>query len=291
MEVTKQLAKPIINFFKMFSGEEKPQLTIPEVNNVFGFYSPTGGTGVSTLVVNLATVLASRKKVAVLDLDLFHPALFRYFIVDGGGEDFKLQHDIYDKFIAAGEPVVSFGHKTCVQNVTLFTSLPEADIIRYCKMDYHGICACIKDLSRTYDCVLIDIKGNLLQESVIAAIETSTRVYTFIRPTAADLENAYKDMAILSLYSFGAKTKNLIQSPVGTAPIDAAEIKKVYNMDSILAIPYVKKVEDIGYNYDIFVRADGGSDKHAKKYLACVTWLAERIVNYGLEEVEVNVSE
>lgn len=291
MDVKKQIAKPIIDFFKIFSGEEKPQLTIPEVNNVFGFYSPTGGTGVTTLVVNLATVLASHQKVAVLDLDLFHPALFRYLIIEDGDEDAKLQHDVYDKFITEGGNIVSYGHKTCVQNVTLFTTLPEADILRYCKMDYHGICTCIKDLSKVYDYVLLDVKGNLVQESVIAAIETATRMYTLIRPNVADLENAYKDVSLLSLYSFGAKTKNLIQSPVSDAPMDAAEIKKDYNMDSILAIPYVKKVEDMGYNYDIFVRADGGSDKAAKKYISCITWLAERIANYGLEEVSVNVTE
>lgn len=291
MEVAKQLAKPIIGFFKMFSGEEKPQLITPEVNNVFGFYSPTGGVGSTTLIVNLATVLASHKKVAVLDLDLFHPALFRYFIVDGGGEEYKLQHDIYDKFVAEGGAIINYGHRTCVPNVTLFTTMPEADIPRYCKMDYHGICTCIKDLSEAYDYVLVDIKGTLVQESVLAAIETSTRIYTLIRPNAADLENAYKDTAILSLYSFGAKTKNLIQSPVGARPMDATEIKRDYNLDSILAIPYVRKVEEMGYNYDIFVRADGGSDKAAKRYIACVTWLAERIANFGYEEVSINGAE
>ena len=290
MEVTKQLTKPIVNFLKLFSGEEKPQLVVPEVNNVFGFYSPSGGVGVTTLIANLAAVLATNSKVAILDLDVFHPGLFRYFIIENTDKCDQLEHDIYDKFLAGSGNIASYGHKTIVDNITLYTCMPEADIVRYCKMDYEGICTCIKDLSKVYDYVLIDIKGTFLQETVLAAIETSTRVYTLIHPTIADIENAYKDLRILSAYSFGAKTKNIIQSPVSSAPLDAGEIKKYYKMDSILAIPYVKKVEEMGYNYDIFVKADGGSDKAARSYIKCITWLAERIANYGLEEVTVDVS-
>lgn len=288
-KIGKQIAAPLVSFMKSLSGEEKSKLIIPEVNNVFGFYSPTGGTGVSTMIVNVAAILASSKKVAVLDLDVFHPSLFRFLMTEED-ENTSLKFDIYDKFIAEGTPAPQFGHKTRVDNITLFTCLPEADIIRWCQIDYHGIKACIKELSRLYDYVLIDIKGNLVQEPVLAALEMSTRVYTFIRPCIGDLESVYKDSMLLNTYSFGAKTKNIIQSPVEDNPGNEKLVQE-YDLNLVCNVPFVKKVRDHGYNYDIFVLADGGSDKYARSYIEVCKWLADRIANYEIEEVTYDVSE
>lgn len=269
-----------MNVFKTLSGDQVKPLTPNRFQNVFGFYSPTGGTGVTTFIANLAVVLASQKKVALLDLDLYYPSLFRFFMKEDS-EETTLRYDILEKFLAEGNDVSNFGHETSVPNVTLFSAAPEADITRLCNISISGVKTCIQELSASYDYVLIDIKGNLNQESVTTAIENSTRVYSFIRPCVSDIERICKDTDILKTYSFGAKTQNIILSPVKT-PFDGNSLEE-YGLKFVLSIPYIKQVEDVGYNYDLFVNVNGGASKSSQAYIQCCQYLAERIVNYELE--------
>lgn len=283
MKLVEQLITPLVEVFQTFSGEQRDELAVPTITNVFGFYSPSGGTGVTTFIVNLATVLAQHKKVAILDLDILHPSIYQY-MVKPDDKGVYIHEDVTEKFMAAGADVVKYSTDTVVHDVKLFSCLPEGDIVKYCELDYGAIRSCIADLSHIYDYVLIDIKGNLMQETVVAAIESSTRVYTFIRPWMSDVVRVRKEIALLKRYGFGAKLKNIIQCPISSSPIDANILKEA-GLVNTLGIPYVKKVEDVGFNFGIFVLADGGSDKYAKNYISCVTWLAERIANYKLEEV------
>lgn len=283
MKLVDQVIAPLLAVFQTFSGEQQNELYVPAITNVFGFYSVSGGVGVTTTVVNLATVLAQHKKVAILDLDLLHPSVYHY-LVKPGNDGLYIHEDITEKFNAAGTDIVKYGTDTVIHNVKLFSCLPEGDVIKYCDLDYDAIRACIADLSRIYDYVLVDIKGDLLQETVVAAIEECTRVYTFIRPWMSDVIRVRKEMALLRRYGFGSRLKNVIQSPVSESPIDPSILSEA-GITHVLSIPYVKKVEAIGFNFGIFVNADGGSDKYAKNYIACITYLAERIANFKLEEV------
>lgn len=280
MALKDQLVDSLLGVFKTFSGDVSKDINTNIYQNIFGFYSPTGGTGLTTFVANLAAVLATHKKVAVLDLDLYYPSQFMYLLEDDGEND-ALCKDILDKFLATGSDITSFGHQSKIPNIMLFSALPDNDITRLCNISYDGVKTCIHELSRLYDYVLIDIKGTLNDEAVIAAIECSTRVYSFIRSSTSDIERLCKITDILSSYNFGAKTQNVIVSPVSSAP-SAKEFSE-YGLNFVMAIPYVKKVEDVGYNFDIFVNVDGGSNKQALAYIECCKYLAERIVNYGLE--------
>ena len=284
MDIKKQLLQPLMSVLKTFSGDETtdPRKAI-QATNVFGFYSPTGGTGVTTFVVNLATVLAEHAKVAVLDLDIFYPSAFR-FLLSETDENSSLHLDVFDKFLASGSDVVSYGHETRVPNVTLFSCLYDADITKYCDINMDGVYECIRQLSQIYEYVLIDINGYLNDEATLAAIESCTRVYSFIRPSSSDLERIYKDTLLLTRYGVGAKTKNIIQTPVGESTLDPQEIIDA-GLLPVMNIPYVKTVENVGYNFDIFVKVDGGSNKASRTYIECCKYLAERIANY---EIEVN---
>ena len=152
MDIIKQLAAPMNSLLKIFSGEKAKELNPIEEQNIFGFYSPSGGTGVTTCVANVATILAASGTVALLDLDIFYPSLFRFFMTE---EDDKtsLAADIFDKFITVGKDITTFGHKTIVDNVVLFSCLRETDIVKYCEVDYANICKTIRELSKLYDYV------------------------------------------------------------------------------------------------------------------------------------------
>lgn len=281
MDIKSQLLKPVMDVLKTFSGDQQTTIRPSRFQNVFGFYSPTGGTGVTTFVANLAAVMASQKKIALLDLDIYYPSLFRFFMSEVD-ENHSLRFDILDKFMAEGSSVIAYGHDTSVPNVTLYSANPDNDITRLCNINVRGVKTCIQELSERYDYVLVDIKGNLNQETVVAAIESCTRVYSFIRPCVSDVERICKDTEILKRYSFGAKTQNIIISPA-TETLDEKELTE-YGLKLVMSIPFVKGVQSIGYNYELFALVDGGSNKAALSYLQCCKFLAERIANYETEK-------
>lgn len=281
MNIKSQLLKPVLEVLKTFSGEQQATVRPSHFQNVFGFYSPTGGTGVTTFIANLATVMASQKKIALLDLDIYYPSLFRFFMSEVD-EEHSLRFDILDKFMAEGSSVIAYGHDTSVPNITLFSANPDNDITRLCNINTRGVITCIQELSDRYDYVLVDIKGNLNQETVVAAMESCTRVYSFIRPCISDVERIYKDTEILKRYSFGAKTQNIIISPA-TETLDEKELSE-YGLKLVLSIPFVKGVESVGYNYELFAQVDGGASKASIAYLQCCKFLAERIANYETEK-------
>lgn len=287
MKLFDQVLSPILEVFHSFSGEQTEELTLPTIKNVFGFYSASGGVGITTFVVNLATVLAAQKTVAILDLDVLHPGIYSY-MVRPDKDGVYIKEDLAERFIAAGQEVVKYSTNTIVNNVKLFSCLPEGDIIKYLNLDYDAIRSCITDLSRLYDFVLVDIKGNLFQDTVVAAIESCTRVYTFVRPWMSDIMRIHKEIALLKRYGFGAKLRNIIQCPVSDTPLDDNTLKEI-GLVPVLKVPFVKRVEDVGFNFKIFVLEDGDSDKYSRSYLRCITWLAERIANFELEEVSANV--
>ena len=288
MKLFDQVLSPIIEVLHSFSGEQTEELVLPTVNNVFGFYSPSGGVGITTFIVNLAAVLAAHKTVAILDLDVLHPGVYNY-LVRPNKDGVYIKEDLTERFIASGQEIVKYSTDTIISNVKLFSCLPEGDIIKYLNLDYDAIRNSITDLSRMYDFVLVDIKGNLFQDTVVAAIDVCTRVYTFIRPWMSDVMRVHKEIALLKRYGFGAKLRNIIQCPVSEAPLEDSALKEI-GLVPVLKIPFVKRVEDVGFNFQIFVLADGDADKYSKSYLKCVTWLAERIANFETEEVSTNGS-
>ena len=280
MNIKQQLITPLVTLIKTFSGTEEIQVNVPDYSNVFGFYSPTGGTGVTTFVANLGYVLASQLKVAIVDFDLYHPALFRFLLDDSDDKTgLHPEADLVDKLITSGANITSFGHTSKYNNITLFTGMPQDDIIKFCELDYNNIVQCIKELSRLYDIVLVDFKGNLAQETVMASIDACTRVFTFIRPLFSDVDSMHKDNDLLIRYGYGKKLTAIVQ----------ANIQKRYLPDSafddedistVMRLPYVKSVEDTGESFDIFYATNAGSSKAGAAYAECCKFMAEYLCNY-----------
>lgn len=279
MNIKKQLLDPIVTLLKTFSGTEDIEVNIPDYNNVFGFYSPTGGTGVTTFVANLAYVLAAQLKVAVVDFDLYHPNLYR-FLLDNSSDSSGLHatSDLVDKLITSGADITSYGHATKFNNITLFTGMPFDDIVKFCELDYNNIFTFIKEASRLYDIVLIDFKGNLAQETVLASIEASTKVFTFIRPILGDADSIHKDNELLARYGYGRRLDSIVQTNIQERYLADSEFPECAKC--IMRIPYVKAVESTGESYDLFYATNAGSSKAGSAYAECCRFMAEYLGNY-----------
>ena len=289
MGIKKQLLEPIVSLLKTFSGTEDIEVNVPDYNNVFSFYSPTGGTGVTTFVVNLAYVLAAQLKVAVVDFDLYHPNMYR-FLLDNTSDSTGLQptSDLVDKLITSGANVTAYSHATKFNNITLFTGMPFDDIVKFCELDYNNILSFIKEISKLYDIVLIDFKGNLAQETVLATIEASTRIFTFIRPLLGDADSVYKDNELLVRYGYGRRLDSIIQSNIQERYLADSELPT--GASCVMRIPYVKAVEATGESYDLFYATNAGSSKAGSAYAECCRFMAEYLGNYERVTLEAEKS-
>lgn len=284
MDIKKQLFEPVVSLLKSFSGTDDTKLLVPTYSNVFVFYSPTGGTGVTTFLANLSYVLGTEVKVAAVDLDLFHPCLHRFLLTeDSAGTSLQPQCDLVDKLITSGAPVASFGHTTKIHNVTLFTGMPQNDVLKFCELDYENILVLFRELSRLYDVVIADVKGSFTQETVLASIEAATRVFTFVRPLISDADSVYKDNALLERYGYGKKLNTIVQTGIQNRYLPDDMFGD--GVECIMRIPYVNSVEETGESFDIFYATNAGSSKAGTAYADCCKFMAEYLVNY--EQLEL----
>lgn len=279
MNIKEQLFRPIVTILKSLSGDNDVTLAVPEYNNVFTFYSPSGGTGVTTFIANLAYVLGTQVKVAVVDMDLFHPCMYRFLLAeDSQGTALQTSSDLVDKLITSGAAVTSYGHSTKIHNVTLFTGMPQNDILKFAELDYANIIELYKELSRLYDIVLADVKGPFTQETVLASIEAATRVFTFVRPIISDADSVYKDNALLERYGYGRKLDTVVQTGIQKRYLPDDMFGD--GVECIMRIPYVTAVEETGESFDLFYATNAGASKAGEAYADCCKFMAEFLVNY-----------
>lgn len=278
---------------KAFSAEDALGSVKNAGDNIFGFYSTSGGNGTTTLVVNIADALRyAKKRVAVIDFDLLHPQCFRYLLFNQEEPPLSM----IDRWINTNTNISEFAGMSEDNFIAVFSARLENDVYELSELSIDAIKQFILDISKIYDFVLIDIHGDLNQECTVACAETCTEIFTLIRPTLGDLENAYKDNLCAINFSLGYCFTNLIQSPVHQLTISDAEIKEFDDISfkNIVNLPYVSAIPRVGQNYELFLLNSNGTDDASVAYRQAVKFLAELILNYhsgktsAIQELNVN---
>ncbi len=247
--------------------------------NIFGFYSPSGGNGVTTLVVNVADALrVAKKRVAVIDFDLMHPQVFRY--LSNGQEECPVS--MLDRWIDTTSDLSEYATMSADSFIATYSARLEDDVYALAELDIVAVTQFIKDVSQIYDYVLIDIHGNLNQETTVAALDSCTEIFTVIRPSSGDLESVYKDNLCTTNYNMGARFTNIIQAPIHQISITKQEFDEYSELPwkMVTNIPYVSEVAFVGQNYGCFVTSDVGTSAPAVAYRQAVKFVAETILNY-----------
>lgn len=272
----KKLFKPLIDLAQKFSYEEPQTLVSQHLeDNLFGFYSPSGGTGVTTVVANVAALLANQNlNIAVVDFDMYYPSLFRYLQED----DQVIKNSLLDIFITPGANIPEFAAPTKYPTLSLYSNTLDEDVYQLAELDVLNVIQFLRDISALYDFVLVDIKGVLNQETTIAAISECYRIFTFVRPLVSDSERIYKDNLILQNYMYGPKVKNVVQTMIRDDEFSAEEFK-TYGFNLLENIPFALAVEKVGANNELFVMGNYGSDKPSQLFRAAIKHIAELIVN------------
>lgn len=274
-----KIRQPLVDIAKSFSYDPEIKAITNSEENIFGFYSPSGGVGVTTLVANLAaTIAASGRAVAVFDCNLMHPQLFRYL----AKEQLEPPTSIADRFVNTAAPLMEFAAFAEKDELAVFSTrlgdVP-ADISQF---DVKVIEAFYRELGESYDYVLIDMHGTLNDETVFAAASVCGKIFTLMRPLEGDCDSVYKDELVAISNQFGSRFLNIIQSPVYDFVFKAQDLKERMEMEPIVIanLPYCQYVARVGANYEVFVKTTAGTDVASQQYRDAIKHIAEVIVNY-----------
>ena len=202
-----------------------------EGSQIVSFYSPKGGTGITTIVVNLAHYLATKaeKKVIVVDLDLRFGDVLTFLkgkpgqtIIEAIGETEVTPENI-QKFIHKGS---DFDYLAAPKKTEL------AELI-----NPNHIKSILWSLEANYDFVLVDLQA-VIDDITINTWELSNLIYLVGQPEIGHLIAARRVIEIMNQFKYPDSKFKLIMNKVGqTGSISAEEIKAFLKKE-IQTLPY-----------------------------------------------------
>ncbi|HNX75669.1 MAG TPA: FHA domain-containing protein [Candidatus Rifleibacterium sp.] len=202
-----------------------------EGSQIVSFYSPKGGTGISTIVVNLARTLCEKgeKKVAVVDLDLRFGDILTYLVGKPGATISEL---IREQEITP-DNIQNFMHKGPGFDYLVApkkTELAELVTAQHIK-------TILWSLEAKYDYVLVDLKTDI-DDVTITAWEASNLIYLVAMPEIGHLLAARKVIEIMNTFKFPETKFKVIMNKVGREGTVSAEEAKSFLKKDVFALPY-----------------------------------------------------
>jgi pilus assembly protein CpaE len=175
-----------------------------EGSQIISFYSPKGGTGISSIIVNLAKVLSkAEKKVAVVDLDLRFGDVLTYSVGKSGLTIVELVNDEQE---ITPESIMQFMHKGPGYDYLQAPKKTElAELV-----NAHHVKNILWSLQSKYDFVLVDLKSEI-DDISITAWEVSNLIYITAVPEIGHLLASKKVIEIMNTFKFPeTKVKQII---------------------------------------------------------------------------------
>ncbi|MDD3147881.1 MAG: FHA domain-containing protein [Candidatus Riflebacteria bacterium] len=202
-----------------------------EGSQIVSFYSPKGGTGISTIVVNLARTIAEKsdKKVAVVDLDLRFGDILTFLVGKPGNSISEL---IREQEITP-DNIQNFMHKgpgfdyLAAPKKTELAELVTAQHVK----------TILWSLEAKYDFVLVDLKTEI-DEVTITAWELSNLIYLVGLPEIGHLLAARRVIEIMNTFKFPESKFKVLMNKVGREGTVSAEEVKSFLKRDITVLPY-----------------------------------------------------
>ena len=212
-------------------------------SRVVAIFSTKGGSGKTTVAVNLAVALQhAGKKVAMVDLDLQFGDVGVFMniprcdtISDLAGEN-VINSGVIESFL--------YKHPSGVRVLCAPVSPELAELVKG-----EHIERIITVLRAEYDYVILDL-APILDDVAITAMEQSDVVYFITNPEIPTLKNTRTCMGILKALGFEKKLR-LILNRDGDNFISSKDVAKSLDMELCMCVPYDMKASSAAINRGI----------------------------------------
>lgn len=202
-----------------------------EGSQIISFYSPKGGTGISSIIVNLARALHdnSEKKVAIVDLDLRFGDILTYSLGKSGLTIIELASENN----VTPENIQSYLHQG-----------PGYDYLQAPKKTEHAELVSAKhvqsilwSLQNKYDFVLVDLKSEIDDISIMAW-ELSNLIYITAVPEIGHLLATRRVIEIMNTFKFPESKVKLLLNKMGREGCISREESKNFLRRDVFTLPY-----------------------------------------------------
>ena len=202
-----------------------------EGSQIVSFYSPKGGAGITTTIVNLAHILSEKsdKKVAIVDLDLRFGDILTFLVGKPGA---TIIEAIREPEITP-ENIQNFMHKGSGFD---YLAAPKKTELAELVTASH-VKSILWSLEARYDFVLVDLKAEI-DDISITAWELSNLIYLVAQPEIGHLLASRRVMEIMNTFKFPESKFKILVNKMGRAgTISEPEVKSFLKKD-ITTLPY-----------------------------------------------------
>lgn len=272
------IASRIATVAKVLSQQEEQTIKSKSFNNVIGFYCPMAGSGVTTMVGNIAVMLAAQKKnVCVVDLNLMFPEQLRYFI-DSKNE--KEMRSVEEKLLRPSIHMRELVNTTKVQGVSLVSTKFSDSIIALIKIREDAVLSMFEELRGMFDYVIVDMGGSdIAYETTTVAFDMCDYIYTVTSPQLGVINSILKINNFLVEANFGTKLTRVLQNQIKDKPFKSKEFKQL-GLSLLADMPYSEEIRQIGARFQFCCMSSSGS-KTLSAYLSVLSILCKNIIQMG----------
>ncbi len=207
-------------------------------SRVVSVFSPKGGTGKTTIAVNVASAIAGMgRKAAIIDLNL-DCACVTLFL------DMQAKDTVAELSQERGTLTMDALRTYTVQHYSGLTVLagpnsPEDGEF----VQARSVEAAIAVMRPFFDCIVIDLPANF-EEHTLTALENSDLVFVVLQPDIASVKAAHTAMTILNSLRMGDKTKYIYNKSAKNTFLGIKDTRKALGRDPDYVLPFDDQTAD-----------------------------------------------
>lgn len=274
--VTKEDSKTVFtdglnDVISKFSPPKVIKPYVPLYRNVYAFYSPVGGTGVSSFIAHVANTLhTDTTKVCILDLNINFPVVASYFC------DVPSEKSIHRAFRVnnpeIGDYVIANNSAPYVCSACYNLAMRE-----YWDTGTRGIEELITKLSSTFTYVLIDLPSEILYEGFLVGVGRCNKVYSLIQSVMLHLQQLLCTSQQLesddTIYRHPNAIKDVIQTQVTDNYFSSSDLS-AYGLNLLGLLPFDAEVK---LSFDSTALLKKSAKQQIKHYYGVVDLICEDI--------------
>lgn len=247
------------------------------IDNIIAFISPSGGTGVSTIVANVAQEIVGRNlSVLLVDTNICYPSQHIYFRLKQESEKKDLISFLTGKN-TIGESIEYKGELgVLVAN--------NRNIMDYINCDNkiisNNMTECLERMSSLFDVVLVDCTNSIEYDMISAVLYRSDSIYCVWDEGISSISNFDRlrsNMRALGID--GNKMKVILNKKTNVYYRES--VFKSLNADLVEVIPFDTAVIESGLRGEIFIKKGESNSKTAKGFVKGISKLSSKILQLG----------